>query len=168
MAAGTTFSQIYTSTLTSNGGTFIFNNIPNTYTDLFVSFKIIPYNAGGAYMNLRLGSNNTIDANSNYKNQQFYLTSGGGAFDFSNTNTIELVGNQFQNLGSFQGNIRINGYTKSAYKTVMTNMFTSDNTSRNYYSSWASTDTLNSISLFSNVNAFGVGSTASLYGIAAA
>jgi hypothetical protein len=119
-------------------------------------------------MTFNVGSGNVIDNGGNYKNQQFYLTSSGGNFDFTNTTTVELVGNQFQNLGAFQGSVRINGYATSAYKTIMTNMFTSDNTARNYFSSWASTATLNCIQVASNSNSFGPGSTCSLYGIRSA
>ena len=168
MPAGATFTQLGTYTLTSNTNAFNFASIPSTYTDLWINFKIVPFNAGGAYMNINVGSGNTIDNGSNYKNQQFYLTSSGGNLDFSNTASVELVGNQFQNLNAFQGSVRINGYTTSAYKTIMTNMFTSDNTARNYFSSWASTNVLNVISLTSSVSAFGAGSTCSLYGIKAA
>lgn len=168
MAAGPTFTQLGTYTLTSNGNAFDFTSISSAYTDLWLNFKIVPNNAGGAYMNIRVGSGNTIDTGSNYKNQQFYLTSSAGAFDFSNTNTIELVGNQFNTLNAFQGSVRINGYNTSAYKAIVSDMFTSDNTARRYFSSWASTATLNCISVFTNVNAFGPGSTCSLYGIKAA
>ena len=168
MPAGATFTQLGTYTLTSNTNAFNFASIPSTYTDLWINFKIVPYSAGAAYMNLQVGSSNTIDSGNNYKNQQFYLTSSGGNFDFSSATTVELVGNQFQDKNAFLGSVRINGYTTSAYKTIMTNMFTSDNTARNYFSSWVSTNVLNVISLTSSVSAFGAGSTCSLYGIKAA
>lgn len=164
----TTYSQIYTTTVTGSATSQIeFGSIPNTYTDLVMVCKIKPNNAGAAYLNLRVGTGNTISTAEIYSAQQLVLTNGSvSAYQYFNDNNFEIVGNQFNTLGTFQLQIDINSYTTtSAWKTVFTRVSASDNASRQNLGPWKNTGALNIIRIYSSVASLGVGSTASLYGI---
>lgn len=163
-----TYSQIYTTTVTGSATTQIeFGLIPATYSDLVMVCKIVPNNAGAAYLNLRVGTGNSIDTGGNYSAQQLVYTNGSvSAYQYFNDTNFEIVGNQYQTLGTFQLQIDINGYTSTAaWKTVFARVSASDNTSRQNLGPWKNTSALNIIRLSSANAAIGIGSTASLYGI---
>lgn len=164
----TTYSQIFTTTVTGSATTQIeFGSIPSTYSDLVMVCKIVPNNAGAAYLNLRVGASNTIDTGGNYSAQQLVYTSGSvTAYQYFNDTNFEVVGNQYQTFGTFQLQIDLHGYAQTtAWKTILARVSASDNTSRQNLGPWKSTSVLNIIRLSSTNAAIGVGSTASLYGI---
>lgn len=165
MAAGSTFSQIYTTTTASDSATVTFSSIPNTYSDLFLSCKIKPVNNGTAYLNVRVNS----DSGSNYSNQQLVFTNANAsAYQVFNDTGIEIVGNQFQTNGTFNMTIDLNGYSStSAWHPLMLKVDNTDSTSRKMLAIWKSTSAIDSITIFVSPtnSSIGAGSTFSLYGI---
>lgn len=163
----TTFSQIYTTTVTSATTQIEFNTIPNTYSDLVLSLKIVPNNAGTAYLNVGVGTGNSLDTGGNYAGQQLVFTNGSvSAYQVFTDTNFEIVGNQFQATGSFMVRMDLNGYTRTeAWKPVLLRASTSDNTSRQMLGTWKNTGAINIIRVYTQNAAIGVGSTASLFGI---
>lgn len=164
MAAGATYSQIATTTISgSSTNSISFSSIPSTYTDL-----VIVLNAANT-----VGGYDTIvrfndDTNSNYS---FTRVSGDGT-------------NPVSGRGSNQTGFNWAGYLGTTIGTVVTQIFNYANTTTNKtalsrsssseFGPWASVGLWRSTSAITKVTItfasqnFASGSTASLYGIVAA
>jgi len=171
MAASATYEPIATTTLSSGSPTITFSSIPQTYTDLIFVMSITN-TSSTVYRSMQFNSD-TSSGSTNYSNTTLYgdggaagsdrqsNTYGIGAFDgtSSGSNTNSLIGN-------------IMNYTNTnVYKTVIirSNNRSSDSRADAVAGLWRSTAAISSITMTSaNGNNYGIGTTATLYGISAA
>lgn len=168
MAAGSTYEPIATTTLTSAQTGITFTGISSVYTDLILVLRLI--SLGGAALRYQVG-NGSIDSGANYS--ATFLTGSGSAASSDRTsnanfvNVLRLTGTgtspathifQFQNYSN-----------TTTYKTVL------GRTSQSQYevganvALWRSTSAINQIYVFESTSSnMNTGTTATLYGIAAA
>lgn len=169
MAAGPTYSQIFTTTLASAANNITFSSIPNTYTDLVLMGNIVPVNNGTAYLGVRVGTGNTLDTGTNYSQQQVVFTNSAcSAYQTFNETAVEVIGNQFQTNGTFTVRVDLNSYAATvAWHPIQTKISIQDNTSRQSLAIWKNSSAINTVSLLNTAgnNCLGIGSTISLYGI---
>jgi hypothetical protein len=164
-----TYSQIFTTTLTTAANNITFSSIPNTYTDLVMIGNIVPASNGVAYLGVRVGTGNSLDTGGNYSQQQIVFTDAVcTAYQTFNETAVEVIGNQFQNNGSFTVRVDLNSYAATvAWHPIQTKISIQDNTSRQSLAIWKNSSAINTVSLLNTAgnNCLGVGSTISLFGI---
>jgi hypothetical protein len=170
---------IATSTLSANGF-FFFNNIPQTYTDLYIVYSARAaqtsdnyLGAAVSYINMYFNSITSVTMGS----VQMYTNGGGSAASARITNNVAafsgLIPNGNATSGIFgTGVIHILSYADTTKnKTVLTrtaaDLSGSGITSFDV-SSWISKSAINAITLYTSYTNFIAGSTATLYGIKAA
>jgi hypothetical protein len=162
MAAGNTYVAIATQTLSSTATSVTFSSIPSTYTDLVVVCNPI-----------ESGTNNQVwaqvngDTATNYSTTVIYGT--GSAANSSRYSSANWV---YAFLTSDTGNknaiIQFMNYSNTTtYKTVLVRSNSTTSYVQASVSLWRSTSAITSI-LLSAQGTFPIGSTFSLYGIAAA
>jgi hypothetical protein len=160
MAAGSTYTPI--ATATSNGSTteFNFTSLPS-YTDIVLVFNGSTNASNDIYCRLN------ADGATNYSQTRVYGSGSSAAsdrssnadawsFNIGNTTGAQVIRLNFQNTNQ-----------TSTYKTVITR---SDNPSYflgSHVGLWRSTAAISSIRIFTT-NSFTTGTTATIYGIAAA
>ena len=162
MAAGTTYAQISSITTASTMTSVSFNSIPQTYTDLvlIVSGTQTGVGVAGLYISK---INNDIDTNYSRTLLQGNGTSGSSAAGTSEDSlNIGLIGSvQTNSIFNF-----INYSNSTTFKTVLSRGNDSSALVRAGVGLWQKTEPITSFSV-SGVT-FSVGTTFSLYGIAAA
>jgi hypothetical protein len=172
MAAGSTYTQISSQTLSSDTATVTFSSIPQTYTDLrlVVSSRVDGgYNSGGmdvyAYYN--------SDQGSNYSNTQMYGNGSSYGSNRSSNITYSYVGVSSNTSSGSDWPIfatDIMNYTNtSAYKTTLSRLSSPNGNTFERVILWRSTAAISSFTLYPELSlSFKTGSTFSLYGIKAA
>jgi hypothetical protein len=164
MAAGSTYTPISSTTLSSSQTNFTFSSIPGTYTDLIIIYSAKSSTSGfDAYMRFN------ADAGANYS-----------ATYASGTGTTTSSGKQSNNTGILLDNygavfttefnmtrINIMNYANATtYKTALIRSdYASSGTDMNV-GLWRNTAAITSITIVGS--SFATGSTFTLYGIAAA
>jgi hypothetical protein len=165
MAAGSTYTPIQTQTLGSAVSTVTFSSIPSTYTDLILvaqtkqvsssSYSLINFNSdtGANY------SQTTLDGNG----------STASSARAANSTAIYAFFNFLESTSNFTTSItQIMNYTNAnTYKTVLIRSGDAGQDTKALVGLWRSASTISSIQFFSN-NTLAIGSTFTLYGIAAA
>jgi hypothetical protein len=169
MAAGSTYTPIATNTLGTAASSVTFSSISGAYTDLVV-ISDCSVGSGTLYFGYQVG-NGSVDTGSNYS-YTYLLGSGTAASSGAAGGTIL---EPFTNTGA---NNRLNIITSfqnysntTTYKTSLTRSNSPSNTRAVAASVglWRSTSAINTIKILSiDANNFNVGSTFTLYGIAAA
>lgn len=161
MAAGTTYSPIGNYTVTgSSQRSYTFSSIPSTYTDLVL---IVRGSAGtGANCYIRL--NNDTAANYSF----VYASGNGSTRESGRASTQDAA-----YIGAFYGNslceTHIMGYSNSSMnKTLLSKEGDAAQFTRMYVNVWRSSSVVNAVTFFGNELNLDVGTTLSLYGIAAA
>jgi hypothetical protein len=168
MAAGSTYTPIATTTLGSAQSSYTFTSIPSTYTDLVLVANIKASTAANAY--IRVG-NGSIDSGTNYgytnlsgdgstatsarssNNSLIAATTTGGSLD----NRIGTVLISFQNYSN-----------SSTFKTALVRFSSAGVETVATVGTWRSTSAINQIQILSLSPNYDIGSTFTLYGIAAA
>lgn len=162
MAAGSTYTPIATTTLGSAATSYTFSSIPSTYTDL-----IVVVNASTSADN-SIGMQFNSDTGTNYSRTRVY-GDGTTASSTRSSNDTELrfsAGNSNSQPCIWIHHI-MNYANTTTYKTALTRS-TQDMPEANV-GLWRSTSAINSIKILTISGAnFIVGSTFTLYGIAAA
>jgi hypothetical protein len=161
----TTYEPIATSTLASAVVSFTFSSIPATYTDL--RLVIVPMKASGNLVpRIRLNG----DTGSNYSYTNMWAD-GATAYSVAATNqdSIYLHYDTYP-VGSSVGlgTADIFSYAGSTLKTVLTTQSSDKNGSGSlgrWVNLWRSTSAVTSITVFEDFGSFGIGTTATLYGI---
>lgn len=160
MAAGSTYSQIASFTLTGTSSQITFSSIPSTYTDLRLvgSFQdsgeaaYVRFNTStGNYSRTLLYGYGSVASTTN----GFGMTNipYGGALNSFNTNCLDIL----------------NYKSTSMYKTVLFDQNEAGSFVANHVCLWESTSAINRIDIYAtSANSLKAGSTFSLYGIAAA
>lgn len=166
MAAGRTYTPIATTTLGSAQSSVTFSSISGTYTDLVV---VINYQASGGavYTQYRLNS----DSGSNYSRTWLYGNGTSAASSRgSNETYIYVDSGTYAASGNWATVItNFNNYANtSTYKTTLTRFGEASIGTEAAVHLWRSTAAISSIAITTNANNFGIGSTFTLYGIAAA
>ena len=165
MAAGPTYTPIQTTTLGSAAASYTFSSIPSTYTDLIL--VVTAGNSTGANYSGTIQFNG--DTGTNYSYTEVY-TSGSSAFSYraTNSNNIFCIRTN-STLTAAPSIIQVQNYSNTTtYKTALARAGTND-TIEMVVGLWRSTSVINSIKVLSeSPTNFIVGSTFTLYGIAAA
>jgi hypothetical protein len=173
MAAGSTYTPIATQTLGSAVATVTFSSIPSTYTDL-----VIIVNTGfvDASLDNQFEARFNGDTGSNYSVTSL---SGDGSSASSNRQSNNTYAEMFKRISrvSLTSNIilQIQNYSNTTtYKTMLARVNAPDSASfpgtNVNVNLWRSTAAINSIAFanYAGGNTFRIGSTFTLYGIAAA
>lgn len=158
MAAGNTYTQIASTTLSSAASSVTLSGIPSTYTDLVVTVTT----STGGDINFRING----DTGSNYSQTIIY-----GYSAFGSTRTTNATSN-FLNYGSNAGNffatLNFNNYSNTTtYKTSLLRDNANGATTDVMVGLWRSTAAITSLT-FTPPSTFATGSTFNLYGITAA
>jgi hypothetical protein len=167
MAAGATYEPIATTTLGSTAASVIFSSISGSYTDLVV---ITNTGNGSAFSTLYLQvGNGSADTGSNYSTTFMYGT-GSSTISSRTSGTTQILASATNNALDGNGSIFLQNYSNTTtYKTVLSRGNTSDGIAVAYVGLWRSTSAINYIKLTDqNGHNFSIGSTFTLYGIAAA
>jgi hypothetical protein len=171
MAAGATYEPIATTTLSSDQFEIEFASIPSTYTDLIVVFNGKSANTGSATNGFRCRVNG--DTGNNYSGTS--ITGNGSTASstrYSSTGFFE-PGDVAQTSNTANSVIIIhfmNYSNTTTYKTFLSRSENPNTYTQAYVTLWRSTSAINKITLSRDftVNKLKSGSTATLYGIAAA
>lgn len=162
MAAGNTYVAIATNTLSSATASVTFSSIPSTYTDLVL---VIIGNAGsGTSATMRFNS----DSSALYSNT-FIQGDGINVGNFRDVNTTSNWAGSFYNTTNptIAKHSIMNYANTTTYKTSIIRADYATGYTATAVQMWRSTAAITSITLATGVN-FSIGSTFSLYGIAAA
>jgi len=171
MAAGATYEPIATTTLSSNQNDITFSSIPSTYTDLVIVFNGKSTNAGSSSNGMRCRVNS--DTGSNYS--QTNLNGNGSTTSSSRDTSItyfefgEIA--QTDNTAPSQNIMHIMNYANTTtFKTILCRADTATVVTKAIVSLYRSTNAITSVTLSRDfgTNQIKAGSTATLYGIAAA
>ena len=160
MAAGSTYTPLATTTLSSSAASYTFSSIPSTYTDL----RLVTYSTLTSADNTTLRFNG--DTGSNYSST--YLGGNGSSASsgrFSNTTSTYLgyIGTGVQKFDI------MNYSNATTYKTVLCRSDDASNWVEAAVGLWRSTAAINSVTIRCfGASSFATGSTFTLYGIAAA
>lgn len=171
MAAGSTYTPIATQTLGSTTSSVTFSSIPSTYTDLVLVLGSLGMNSAGSAGKLTFNG----DTATNYSNTILYGTgSTTGSFRESNANNIRIYGGAVGMTANNNNDtviVQIQNYSNTTTnKTVLTRCNISSGEVDAMVGLWRSTAAINSLTVISynGTDRFTVGSTFTLYGIAAA
>ena len=184
--AANAFTKIQSTTLQSSQNNITFSSIPQTYTDLQLTVSTRSANSGDLPY-FRFGTGNTEDTGSNYTKvyQGMYgdtATQTPTLLRGFFTDQTYLVFNQV-NTPVISSSLRVNyvinifNYTNTTWHksglahfshSLNGNGYTSLNETHINAILWSNTGALNYIKIYSSANDFGIGTTASLYGIKAA
>lgn len=160
MAAGSTYSQIASFTLTGTSSQITFSSIPSSYTDLRLVSSIQDS-----------GETSYVRFNTSTGNYSRTLVYGYGSVA-STTNGFGLSSIPYGGaLNNFNGNYLdiLNYANTNVYKTVMFEQNEHGSFVANHICLWESTAAINRIDIYAtSANSLKAGSTFSLYGIAAA
>ena len=163
MAAGSTYTPIETFTVASAQSSYTFTVVPSTYTDLIM---VINYANSSGTSDVYFQFNG--DTAANYGRSQLF---GDGSSAQSNrgSNETSFKGVGYSGTTLAQSVCQIMNYANTTtHKTILVrNDGTANNTMANV-GVWRSTSAINSIKVGFLSNNFIVGSTFTLYGIAAA
>lgn len=165
MAAGNTYAQLATVTLSSAVAQVTLSSIPSTYTDLI----LVSNDLLAQYTTIRVNG----DSSNNYNNT--YLYGNGTSVTSVNDAGDSVIWGSWGSIGVSTGIARtmqfMNYSNSTTYKTMLSrfsNAATSGSTEA-FVSMWRSTAAINSITIGQGASTtFAAGSTFSLYGIAAA
>lgn len=166
MAAGSTYTPIATNTLGSTASTVTFSSISGSYTDL-----VLVVNATVTSSGYDLGIQLNGDTGTNYSTTYLY-GSGSAAGSARVSNQSRALATYYGGIGTVQGNqiVQFLNYSNSTtYKTVISRANRADSGTDATVSLWRNTSAITSIVLNAQSGGtFAIGSTFTLYGIAAA
>ena len=166
MAAGSTYTPIATQTLGSATASVTFSSISGAYTDLVIVYSATT-SSGANDVCIRFNG----DTAANYSATYLYGTGiSAGSTRLSNTSTPYVDYYGAPGISSPAGNIlNIQNYSNATtYKTWFNRSNQAAGGVDAVVGLWRSTSAITSVTLFITSNTISVGSTFSLYGIAAA
>jgi hypothetical protein len=167
MAAGSTYTPIATTTLGSAASSVTFGSISGSYTDLILIQNPSGTTTNGQDVALRFNS----DSSTNYSRRVLFGNgSSAGSTNSTNANYAYLTYSGYPS-GSVPMNFisHIQNYSNTTtYKTLLTRSNNASIGLDAIVSLWRSTSAITQIDIYCVTGTFGVGSTFTLYGIAAA
>ena len=165
MAAGSTYTPIATTTLGTAAASYTFSSISGSYTDLVLVVAGTNTSAGGRSMTLVFNS----DTGTNYSST--YLSGDGSAASsgrYTSTAYIDTAASIHQSTIS-NAIVQIQNYSNATtYKTALTRGNNSAVVVRTSVGLWRSTSAITSVKVGLTADNWAVGTTFTLYGIAAA
>jgi hypothetical protein len=160
MAAGNTYSQIFSTTVGTSTSSVVFSDIPQIYTDLVAI--VTPTQGGDLWFQL---NTDTSGSSTNYSSTWIYGSTPGSTRD---SNTYRIYMNWSSNGGNYVGIIHFNNYSNTTTnKTALIRNGMNGASVDFGVGLWRNTAAINTIT-FKGTNNYGVGSILSLYGIKAA
>jgi hypothetical protein len=164
MAAGLTYEPIATTTLTSTQTEVNFTSISQGYTDLVVVCSGSTTSANSLYMQV---GNGTIDTGANYTATRLI-----GSGTATSTDRLNNTNNWYISTGNFTDSnsiIQIQNYSNTTtFKTALARQNMPNSFVNLTVHMWRSTSAINTIKIYPASSTLTVGSTFTLYGIAAA
>jgi len=157
-----TYTPIYSQTLSSAVSTITLSNIPSTYTDLILVCNL--FSSGTTYSSIRFNG----DTGSNYSLTDLY---GDGSTAASSRQGNATTGGSSSSNGSGSTlTYQVNNYANtSAYKTALGRNANPGAINVISASTWRNTAAITSLTLLtSTVDTWSIGSTFTLYGIKSA
>ena len=170
MAAGSTYTPIATYTLSSAVSTYTLSSIPTTYTDIICVINELE-TIDGVNLAMQVG-NGSVDTGTNYSYTA--LRGNGSSASSGRESNIDHItvdgGAGYMNTTWGQFIIQFQNYANtSTYKSVLCRAANASNGTSAVVGLWRSTSAINTIKfLTSGGGNFAVGTTFTLYGIAAA
>lgn len=167
MAAGVTYTPIATTTIGTAVASYTFSSISSSYTDLVL---VASYTTGTISSGF-IQFNTDTAGSTNYSNT---LINGdgstAGSYQASNDSAIRFFRAMNGNTGTKNAIINVQNYSNSTtYKTILSKFFNASDVSGACVGLWRNTAAINSIKLTNGGGYnFDVGTTFTLYGIAAA
>ena len=167
MAAGNTYDQLFTTTLTTDTSSVTISSIPATYTDLILVANAWTTSGGNAPW-IRLNG----DTGANYSSTTIYGTGSVAASSRSTSVAIMYTGGYYVGIGTTISTmtIQLQNYSNSTtYKTVLSRLNSSQYETEAVVGLWRSTAAINSITVsIASSLIYAAGSSFTLYGIVAA
>jgi len=158
-----TYTPIASITLSANTPSVTFSSIPQTYTDLVLVLSLVS-SSTASYTNLRINS----DSGSNYS-RTYLLGTGSSAISGRDSNVTQIAGLDTTATGSTFGGPHILNFQNYSNTTTNKTYIWRENIAGSQIvlgaGLYRSTSAITSITLASNANSYGVGSTFNLYGI---
>ena len=174
MAAGSTYTPIYTTTVSGSVTQSVtFNSIPSTYTDLVLVINLLGFYASPTYLNGALTFNGDNSTNYSYTIIKGDGSSATSTRSSGNTRIANLLIPALSTDNGTRGNIIINiqNYKNTTtYKTLLARVNIASDITQALVGLWSKTpEAINSLT-FTNLDATQIyaGSTFTLYGILAA
>jgi hypothetical protein len=164
MAAGNTYVALATNTLASAVGSVTFSSISGAYTDLVLVCNATSSSGSPNGLFLQVNS----DTGTNYSSTRLYGT-GSAVTTVRESTTDRIMTGWTSSTGMTTMITHLMSYANTnVFKTTISR--TSDSVSRVNITAglWRSTSAITSITVISESTNFNIGSTFSLYGIAAA
>jgi hypothetical protein len=161
-----TYTPIYSQTLTSTATSITFSNIPTTYTDLVLAISVIPSGAG---LSPQIRVNG--DSGSNYSYTTLYGngTSALSARGSGNNTTYLYYANSPTSGTTAQYDVQFQNYSNATtFKTMLHKLSVAGIESTLQCVLWRSTSPITSMQIFTSASSFASGSTFTIYGIKAA
>jgi hypothetical protein len=167
MAAGSTYTPIATTTLSSATASYTFSSIPSTYTDLMLitnyglsadadsQLYVNGVNTGTSYSETYVRGNGSAASSSRRSNQPYWILGLAGVTVPTTLSTVEI--HQFQNYSN-----------TTTYKTLLSRINNAGAQVAARVGLYSSTSAITSITVGGIAANFIAGSTFTLYGIAAA
>lgn len=161
MAAGSTYTPIATTTLGSAAASYTFSSIPSTYTDLVLVINgtvgvgaaaILQFNADSGSNYSYTGINGSGTAATSFRSSGATIA---GLGEIRTYNTTIIV--NIQNYSN-----------TTTYKTLISRANTASDYVQAIVNLWRNTAAVNSITLSLSGSTYSIGTTFTLYGIAAA
>ena len=158
-----TYTPIYSQTLTAAAASITFSNIPTTYTDLVIVSSNVTCSSAGGFIALRLNG----DSSSVYSNT--YLTGNGtSATSGRNSGSVAyIIGDTDTTNTTVSVNHIMNYSNSTTFKTILSRCGYAAGSTQAFVSGWRSTSPVTSITLTGNGN-INSGSSFTIYGIKAA
>ncbi len=168
MAAGMTYEPIATTTLSSSASDITFSSISQSYTDLIIVVSGNTVSGGLTGGSITVG-NNSLDTGSNYSMTELYAD-GTSAASYRDTNKTYLnLTLSTSGTSATNSIIQFMNYSNTTtYKTFISRSNTPTIALRTAVGLWRSTSAINIISIAPYAVSWAAGTTATIYGIAAA
>ena len=162
MAAGSTYTPIATTTLSSSQSSVSFSSISGSYTDLIM---IINAKATSSVVNHRIQFNS--DTGSNYSWTRLFGNGSSAQSDRGSSNASILIG-EVDTTQMSADIVHFQNYANSTtYKTVLTRSGNVSYNSETTVGLWRSTSAITTITIITSSQQFASGSMFTLYGITA-
>lgn len=170
MAAGSTYTPIATTTLSSTASTIVFSSISSSYTDLIAIVNGTAYNSNTPTGSSTYGFTFNGDTGTNYSATGLY-GNGSSAASYRTSNTSFVQMGQIHTSTISTSIFHFQNYSNSTtYKTIVGRNNMASTLTGAWVGLWRSTSSINSITFgyFDGSGYFNSGTSITLYGITAA
>ena len=172
MAAGSTYTPIATTTLSTNAASYTFSSIPQTYTDLVLVTGNITGSTFDQNYAVQVG-NGSADSGANYCQIGFYGNGASSVPSWNQTSTNKhnisySVGLDTRGMGVTNIMNYSNTTTRKGFLTRGGGLDGTYNASEGIMGIWLSTSAIDTVKVYSTGSLLYTGSTLTLYGISAA